>query len=282
MLRLLLCWGLQAQMDRTVACIRRIEFRKLLLALSPFIGYLFIFKHYQFLRDYSGMSDINPPNMEVLPWLEQSIFQCLPHKVLSQHTSIFLDLMAAIPYLIHFPLPLLFTIYLALQPRRRRQIYPFLWCAGWVNFLAVINQFVFPTAPPWFKDSAIFDENGDLIYSAPNEAGFARLDAYFGMQMFHNIYGASPVKFGAMPSLHVAWPAIILVCRPWVSMRFGIFHLVWITWAALYSNHHYGVDALAGILLTFFVSYCMVHVYCPWRPTSIFLPEDEQRESLPR
>ena len=67
-----------------------------------------------------------------------------------------------------------------------------------------------------------------------------------------------------MPSLHVAWPAIILVCNPWISERFAVFHLLWIHWASMYSNHHYGIDGIAGILLTVAVKLGMSRIYTPF------------------
>jgi hypothetical protein len=252
-----------------------LEWKNLLISGAPFLGYLLIFKYYAFLREITGLNDYSKPNREILPFLDRTIFQCLPHRVLSSNPNTVLDFLAAVPYLVHFPLPILFLVYLYFSHRRRRQIYAFLWCAGWVNLLAVLVQFLFPTAPPWFTDTAVFDEKGQFLGSGNNEAGFERLDKLLHMQMFHNIYSASPVKFGAMPSLHVAWPAIILVCRPWISSQFGIFHVVWIAWAAMYSNHHYGVDAMAGILLALLVNVCMMRIYCPFPPVSIFFNDDE-------
>jgi hypothetical protein len=67
--------------------------------------------------------------------------------VLSGYTSITLDILAAIPYLVHFPLPVLFIIYLVVSPQRRGGLYSFVWLAGWVNFLAVLFQFFVPCAP---------------------------------------------------------------------------------------------------------------------------------------
>eukprot|EP00048_Salpingoeca_helianthica_P016952 m.235005 g.235005 ORF g.235005 m.235005 type:complete len:272 (+) comp19856_c0_seq1:42-857(+) len=251
-----------------------LDWRSLALAATPFLGYLIIFKYYAYLRELSGMSDIIKPNREVLPWLDQAIFRCLPHRELSTHPNVVLDFLAAVPYLVHFPLPVLFIAYLYFANRRRKHIYPFLWCAGWVNLLAVIVQFLFPTAPPWFTDTARYDELGQFVAAGNNEAGFERLDNLFRIHMFHSIYSASPVKFGAMPSLHVAWPAIILVCRPWISSQFGVFHVLWIAWAAMYSNHHYAIDATAGILLAVLVNVCMMRIYCPFPPVSIFNDED--------
>lgn len=257
-----------------------LDWRSLAIAAIPFLSYLIVFKYYAALRLITGLGEVTEPSRDVLPWLDESIFQCLPHRALSTHPNIVLDLLAAIPYLIHFPLPVLFIAYLYFTHRRRKQIYAFLWCAGWVNLLAVLVQFLFPTAPPWFNDTAQYDVNGVFVSAGNNEAGFERLDRVFSVRMFHSIYGASPVKFGAMPSLHVAWPAIILVCKPWISAQFGIFHVVWIAWAAMYSNHHYGIDALAGILLAFTVNICMMRIYCPFPPVSIF--KKERDEELPR
>lgn len=260
----------QTEAEDLLLCARTalkcLPIKSLLAAFLPFFCYLIVFRYYQFFRDVTGLSQVSKPNFYILPWLEKKVFHCLPHQILAQYSHPILDFFAAVPYLIHFPLPLLFFLYLAFNRRRRHGVYAFLWCAGWVNLSALLIQFLFPTAPPWFTDSAVFDEeDGHLISVSPNEAGFERLDALMGWNVFHNIYSKSPVKYGAFPSLHVAWPTIILVCRPWVNEKFATLHVVWIAWAALYSNHHYGVDAVAGILLVLLVNYMMTRVWSPFR-----------------
>lgn len=139
-----------------------------------------------------------------------------------------------------------------------------MWCAGWVNFLAVIVQFTFPTASPWFVDSAILDEHGNVIYEYPNEAGFKRLDEILGFAIFHGIYSQSPVKFGAFPSLHVAWPMIVFLNNPWFGKKFAAVHVLWITLAANYSTHHYLIDAVGGILLCILVKLCILKIWSPF------------------
>eukprot|EP00128_Syssomonas_multiformis_P000004 Colp12_sorted_trinity150504_noHs@12243 len=241
-----------------------IPWRNIGVSLLPFLGYLLVFKMYGFLRRTTGLGDTIQVNMTFLPWLEQTLFRCYPHRVLSAYTSTFLDILAAIPYLIHFVLPFMFVGYLYTKPNRRQDIFYFLWIAGWVNFLAVIVQFFSPTGPPWFVDTAVFDSDGQLIYAQDNEAGFKRLDNLMGYPLFHNIYAQSPVKFGAFPSLHVAWPVCILVCKPWISFRFGVIHCIWITWASMYANHHYLVDGCGGFLLVVFVWFCTYRVWNPF------------------
>lgn len=187
--------------------------------------------------------------------MELLIFRCYPHQILAKFANPVFDFLAAIPYLLHFPLPVLMILHKLVDKRRRSMLLFYLWCAGWVNFIGVAIQFVFPTAPPWYMDSVVFSPEGAELKAGYNEAGFHRLDAVLGFPLFHRIYSASPLKFGAFPSLHVAWPTIVLVSDPWISERFAKLHVLWITWAALYSNHHYGVDALGAILLVFTIRF---------------------------
>lgn len=248
-----------------VDAVRRVPFGLILRAGSPFILYLVIFKFYTVLHHLAMAGDITP-NTSFLPWLELTIFHCFPHRILAQHSHLVLDILAAIPYLVHFPLPFLFLLYLASNRHRRQGIYQYIWIAGWVNLVAVTIQFLWPTAPPWFVDSAVYDGvDKHLISSLPNEAGFQRLDAILGIPFFHGIYSQSPVKYGAFPSLHVAWPTVILVYSPWISTRFAVVHVAWITWAALYSNHHFAVDALGGILLVVIIHFMATRVWSPFR-----------------
>jgi len=252
--------------DRYILQVRRqLPIKDILVAATPFILFLLFYTNYEFLRSISGMNEITKPNFSVLPWFELLVFHCYPHQILARFAHPVLDFFAAIPYLVHFPLPAFFIFYKLTSSRRRETLCQFLWCVGWVNLIGVLIQFLFPTAPPWFVDTAVFSPEGHFIKSAENEAGFHRLDAILGFPFFHKLYAASKVKFGAFPSLHVAWPTVILVSDPWISEKFAMFHVVWISWAALYSNHHYGVDAIGGILLVFFIHFMSQAVWSPFR-----------------
>ena len=235
-----------------------------LLAALPYILYLLVFKFYLPLRRVTHLDHLSPPTFTILPSIEEHIFFCQPHKILSQLANPFFDVLAAMPYLIHFPLPFIFGAYLALHPTKRGVLFSYMWCAGWVNFLAVLFQFTFPTASPWFVDSAILDQHGKVIYEYPNEAGFKRLDEILGFGVFHGIYSQSPLKFGAFPSLHVAWPTIVFLNNPWFGKKVAAVHVAWITLAAVYSTHHYLTDALGGILLSVLVRVCILKLWSPF------------------
>lgn len=251
------------------AKLKKVPLKELGLAMLPFVTYLLVFSNYRILRRLTGLDSILKPNCNFLPWLEMLVFHCYPHQILSTFSNPVFDFMAAVPYLIHFPLPAFFLIYKFCYTRSVHGALPFLWLAGWVNLIAVMIQFFFPTTPPWFVDSAVWSAEGQLLKAGANEAGFHRLDRVLGFPFFHNIYSASPVKYGAFPSLHVAWPAMILVCGPWISEKFALGHVAWITWAALYSNHHYGVDAIAGIVLVFLVNFMMRKVWSPFHEDGV-------------
>ncbi len=244
--------------------LREVHYKKLLLAALPFFTYLLLFSSYKAFRHITNLDDVSPPNYVVLSTLEYRLFFCHPHRLLSYLANPVFDLLAAIPYLIHFPLPFLFTAYLILNPRKRQAVYPYVWCVGWVNLIAVLFQAMFPTAPPWFADSAVVDIQGHVLYERASEAGFKRLDTMFGVTLFHGIYSQSPLKFGAFPSLHVALPVVILLNHPWFGKKVAVLHIAAISLAALYSTHHYLIDVLGGIALAVAVRMIMLKFWSPF------------------
>ena len=241
-----------------------LEVKKLLCSSIPFVCYLVIFSFNKQISHLIHLDRLVTPNFILLGEIEQTLFFCHPHRVLSKFANPVFDFLAAIPYLVHFPLPAIFALYLLITPRKRMFIYQFFWFAGWVNLLAVLFQIVFPTAPPWFVDSAVLDEHRNVVYTSPVEGGFSRLDAVFGIKLFHGLYSQSPLPFGAFPSLHCAWPAVIFFSHPWGGWKVGLAHVIWISLSAMYITHHYLVDVLGGLLLASVVRLCTVKVCSPF------------------
>jgi membrane-associated phospholipid phosphatase len=81
--------------------------------------------------------------------------------------------------------------------------------------------------------------------------GLAKFDAYFHIGIFKSIYAKGSNVFAAMPSLHSAYPVIVLYYGfknrlGLVNIFFAIVVLgIWFT--AVYAGHHYILDVLAGI-----------------------------------
>jgi len=78
-------------------------------------------------------------------------------------------------------------------------------------------------------------------------AAFARVDAFVGVSFFFRMFSGNPVPFAAFPSGHVAWPTCMLMTAPpGGRLRFTAYVLL-VTWATLYTSHHYPLDALAAV-----------------------------------
>ena len=244
--------------------LKKIPILKVLLATSPYILYIILFSLYKTIRHVTHLDTISPPHIMILSNIEQRLFFCYPHRILSTLANPVFDMIAAVPYILHFPLPFVFTFYLLISERRREAIFPFYWCLGWVHIVAIVIQISFPTAAPWFVDSAVLDQHGRVIYEYPNEAGFARLDRFLGIHFFHGLYSTSPMKFGAFPSLHVAVPMVICLNHPWLGKKFGALHVIVIALSAIYICHHYLIDVVAGLLLVSVVRLCMLKVWSPF------------------
>lgn len=241
-----------------------IEYKKLVLSFIPFTFYLLVFRFYKEIRAITSLDDVSHPHIDTLGNIESTVFFVQVHSVLSRLANPIFDFLAAIPYLLHFPLPFLFALFLILHPNRRGAVYPFLWCAGWVNFIAAIIQLTLPTAPPWYADSVVYGRRHQIVYLAPCEAGFHRLDQLMGVSAFHSLYSKSPVTFGAFPSLHVAIPVVVFLNHPWGGWKVGLTHVVWIALAAMYSTHHYFIDVIGGLFLALLVRLFMLKLWSPF------------------
>ena len=87
-------------------------------------------------------------------------------------------------------------------------------------------------------------------------AGIARVDAWLGADVFRSIYSSNEFVFGAMPSLHVGYPAwFVLFLRQTWSRALGVAYVLAMGFFAVYFNHHYLVDVAAGVILA---------VLCRW------------------
>ncbi|KAF9272962.1 Aureobasidin resistance protein Aur1 [Mortierella alpina] len=96
--------------------------------------------------------------------------------------------------------------------------------------------------------------------------GLARVDDILGVQMYKTTFTASPLVFGAFPSLHSADAWMLAFFLVYVfgprSIPFALTYVFWIWWATMYLGHHYVVDLVGG------AAYAVVAFYIG----SFFLP----------
>ena len=127
---------------------------------------------------------------------------------------------------------------------------------GYVSMTAVIIQLLFPCSPPWYENMYGLLPANYSIQGSP--AGLARIDKFFGVEFYQSTFRASPLVFGAFPSLHsgdatleaLFMSHIFPRCRP-----FFIAYTLWLWWTTLYLSHHYAVDLVGGSLLSGVVFY---------------------------
>ncbi|KAF9351583.1 Aureobasidin resistance protein Aur1 [Mortierella sp. AD094] len=88
-------------------------------------------------------------------------------------------------------------------------------------------------------------------YTMPGDpGGLARVDDILGVEMYKTTFTASPLVFGAFPSLHSADACQLAFFLVYVfgprSIPFAMTYILWIWWATMYLGHHYVVDLVGG------------------------------------
>lgn len=239
--------------------------------IIPLLLYFVIFLSYDKIFKLKLLN--NQPNAYILGRIDELILGFQIHRLFVRHNHILLDFVAAVVYLIHFILPVLFIFYLVYKRKDKYHILKFIRTIGWVCLLGGLFQLCFPTSPPWYTDCSTLQKictnkteescrknYPELCvvqiedYMTHEESAFYRIDQAINLKIFHSIYQGNKIKHGAFPSLHVAWPTVILFSStPWFSINFAITHVILIIIAAIYTNHHYFIDCIGGFFLVLFV-----------------------------
>ncbi len=224
--------------------------KKLFLGIYP-LGLVGLF--YEGMRFFKnlGLSHVHDCDLRSL---ELSIFgftsggvRITIHDWVQMHPNLTLDLICAVPYgtfifaSIAFAAFLFWKDYLALRR--------YAWTFFALNVAGFVTHHLYPAAPPWY-----FHSHGcviDLACRASEGPNLARVDAAIGFRYFGGFYGRSKDVFGAMPSLHVTYPLIILL-EGWRSFgavlrAASAIFFVTMVFAAVYLDHHWILDVIAGL-----------------------------------
>jgi membrane-associated phospholipid phosphatase len=156
-----------------------------------------------------------------------------------------LDLFCAVPYFAFAYVVLGYASYLYFVDRAR--MHHFLWAYAIANFIAFACWIVLPAAPPWYLRA-----HGCAIdlSSAPSPAALVRVDALLGISYFSGFYSRANSVFGAIPSMHCAFPLLgLLTAWKHISWRTRPIHIAYtlaMAFSAVYLDHHWVIDVLAG------------------------------------
>lgn len=226
--------------------------RKLITGFSIFIVYWIIYDYMKAFPNYT----YNAVHIQDLYNAEKALFGMqvdgkliTPNEFWLFHQQAWIDIATGIFYLCWIPVPLAFAFYLF--TKNKQLFLHFSLTFVLVNFIGFVLYYIYPAAPPWYMQQY---GTHFIAGTRGNTAGLSRFDAITGLTVFHNLYAKSSNVFAAMPSLHSAYPLIVLYFgfKKMVSVVATIFFaivMLGIWFAAIYTSHHYVLDVLAGIVV---------------------------------
>lgn len=162
-----------------------------------------------------------------------------------------LDLVTGLAYASYLYVILGAAVFLALvdrTPAGAIRVRHFGWCFLALNVLGFVTYAIFPAAPPWYV--SLHGLGPVDPTAAPSPAALLRVDALLGVPYFATFYSHSQDVFGSMPSMHCAYPLLMWLFvrelgRPWAARLAFAFWAV-TCFAAVYLQHHYVIDGVAG------------------------------------
>jgi inositol phosphorylceramide synthase catalytic subunit len=192
-------------------------------------------------------------------WIDRTLFgvpslsgpQSL-NELFARHHWPSVDLLAGFVYLSYIYVVALCAVFLGVVDRSaegRARARAWGWTFLGVNLAAFATYIFMPVAPPWYVATHGFGPVDVAAVASP--AALVRWDQLTGIPYFANFYSHSSDVFGAMPSMHCAYPTLLLLYvaelrRPRLLTLIVLFQLI-TCFSAIYLQHHYVLDALVGM-----------------------------------
>lgn len=191
-----------------------------------------------------------PISVRVLPALENILYGANLSNILAKHTNTVLDVLAWLPYgVIHYAGPFLCAAFLfVFGPPETVPVFSMAF--GYMNIIGVLIQIAFPCSPPWYENLYGLAPAHYGMQGSPG--GLARIDTLFGGNTYSGAFTASPMVFGAFPSLHSGSATIEALFLAHVFPKTTPYfygYVLWIWWSTMYLTHHYFVDLIGGSIL---------------------------------
>ena len=234
--------------------------RQFFLPFSPIAVYLLLFYSCQFI---SG--EYRPPIWtRVLPSLENILYGANLSNILSAHKNTAFDLLAWLPYgICHFGAPFVcHGLVFLFGPPGTTPV--FARAFGYMNVIGVMCQIIFPCAAPWYENLYGLAPANYGMQGSP--AGLRAVDEFFGIDLYTSSFTASPMVFGAFPSLHSGSGTmeVLFMSHTFPRLRpLFIFYLLWLWWSTMYLSHHYAVDLVAGSIISIIFFYMYKGSFLP-------------------
>lgn len=213
--------------------------------LLDWIPFLFILIAYDFLRGFADNLSSRVHFVELYQ-IDKLIFGVIPteywqHIYFDPNNLKWYDFVATIFYFLHFALPLAFGYLLWVSNRAHFRQFVIaillLSYAGWITFL------IYPAAPPWLASQKGY------LYGVTKIVDYT-INIFPEKISLPTIYHQmNPNQVAAIPSMHAAYPLLVLLyCLKFfgpAGITFSVYVLL--SWASVvYLGEHYVVDLIAG------------------------------------
>lgn len=222
--------------------------RKMVLGFVFFWIFWFIYDAMRIYPNYNfnSINILEPYN------IEKNLFSIsvgnetlTANEYLAQNPNKISDFLSGIFYLTWVPLPMMYCIYLFFSDKKMLLIFSATFLI--TNIIGFSMYYIYPAAPPWYVEYFGFD----VDFSIPgNAAQLLRFDEIIGFPLFEKMYNKNANVFAAIPSLHSAYPVVLLYFaskkKKWWLTILCIIDVVGIWYAAIYSMHHYIIDVVLG------------------------------------
>ncbi len=168
-----------------------------------------------------------------------------PNEYFKVYNAPWLDVLSALFYLCWVPVPLMFAVWLFFNDKAMLSEFTITFLLA--NIIGMAVYYLYPAAPPWYVEEHGFKL---LHHTSGSAAGLLRFDEIMGVTLFSGMYEKNANVFAAIPSLHAAFPAIMLYYSVKKKLKYAsllfLIILVGIWFAAVYTQHHYIIDVLLG------------------------------------
>ncbi len=225
--------------------------KRLLVAFSGFLGVAVLYDAMRFVQNV-GLTPSRVLNCDLhafeLRWFGFDVggVRYTLHDWFFAHHALWADVFFSIPYATFLFLTVGYALYLFVVDERAAA--RFGWTFFLLNIVGFLTYHIVPAAPPWYTHT--HGCTVDLATRASRGAALARVDEWLHFAYFQGFYGRSSDVFGAIPSLHVAYPLMIVWearrRQGWVALVLALCYWVWMSMAAVYLDHHWITDIVLG------------------------------------
>jgi PAP2 superfamily len=217
--------------------------RNFLYRFVPFIGLLLVYDSFRGIADNLNQVVHYTPMIDADKFLFAGTLPTLWLQHALWHGQVeWIDFYFYFLYTLHFLAPV--GIALLMWWKRDKLYWPYIWGFIILSFAGFLTYVLFPAAPPWMAAqhgyiSEVHRISSDIWYA-------------MGVTNFSELYSKiSPNEVAAVPSLHAAYPTLIVLFMArafgWRKMWWLVLYPISLWIGIVYLGEHYVFDALLGI-----------------------------------